>query len=92
MSMTIRQELDDLQKRVKALEQKIISHPPSSGSQAVWRTTKLIEAKERVAAELKLYHTIEVATGTVWQDPSAHERFKKLRREIRELTEQLAAL
>jgi chaperonin cofactor prefoldin len=90
--MTIRQELDDLQKRVKALEQKILNNPPSSGSQAVWRTTKLIEAKERVADDLKRRFTIEVATGTVWQSPSAHERFKKLRREIRELTGQLAAL
>lgn len=100
MCMELQEQVNLLWKRVAALEEKLKINPLSSslevekngGSRDAWVITKKMEAKERMAKELRDRHCSEVASGSLWDADFFREDYVKLRREIRALNEQLADL
>ena len=102
MSMELQEQVNRLLKRVEALEawkESFKKHPPpslvatlSNGSRDAWVIAKKMEAKERMAKEMRDRHCSEVAFGPQWDEEGMREDYVKLRKEIRVLNEKLAAL
>ena len=107
MSTALQEQVNLLYKRVAALEawkesfEKNPSSPSPShslvaplinGSRDAWLITKKMEAKEKMAKELKDRYCSEVAFGPQWDDDGVRSEYMKLKHEIRALNEQLAAL
>ena len=72
-------------------ETKLISSE-GIGSKEAWLIGKKLEAKKGLMEELKRNHTIEVATGIVWQNESARKEYIAYRKEVKELTRIIAGI
>lgn len=72
-------------------ETKLIS-PKKMDSKEAWIISKKLEAKKGIMEELKRNHTIEVATGTVWQNESARKEYLVHRKEVKDLANQMASV
>ena len=102
MSTDMQKQLDLLYKRMAALEARMdmiqkgeSSSPPPSpspSSRDVWFLSKKMEAMEKEAQIIKDKHSSDVAFGVQWDSPEYREQYFKLKREIRELNRQIAAL
>ena len=58
----------------------------------VFELKTIIEAKQKIADGLKRSHSSEVAGGRQWDNNDKQADFRKLYREIKELTAQLAGM
>ena len=74
--MDLQKQLDLLYKRVAALEAALSRGSPSppSGSRSIMDIKDIMEAKQRVATELKNRHCAEVAMGNQWDNPENKAR------------------
>lgn len=63
-----------------------------NGSQSVYALTKIIEAKETVAAGLKDKYASSGALDTTWTDEGKRAEYRKLRGEIKALQAQIAGM
>lgn len=100
--MEVPEQVNGLLKRVEALEawkESLEKHSPpfpvttlSNGSREAWVLAKKMEAKERMAKEMRDRHCAEVAFGPQWDEEGIKEDYVRLRKEIRVLNEKLAAL
>jgi len=94
--MNVQEQIDLLYKRIAAIEAEVDvlkrgGFPlPPSGTRSIMDLKDIKEAKQSLAARLKLKHTVEVATGTRWQDEDARNKYLELRAEIYGLEEQIA--
>lgn len=61
-------------------------------TRSVWEMTKIIEAKQKVADDLKRKHSTETAHGRSWKDEKTGQRYRQLVTEIRLLNERLAEM
>lgn len=80
---------------MKALEDKVFNNPPSSSpndSRDIWKLTKVMEAKERMAESLKNQHCSIMAMGPQWTNEEKRKEFVKLRKEIKEINKQIASM
>lgn len=80
--------ITELSKRVDALE----ARGGASGKRTIWEIGKLIESRQDLCDSLRNCHCKVVATGPVWTDEEARKKFVKLKKEIRELNEQLSSM
>lgn len=92
---SLQSQLDDLFKRMAAIEEKLNSlssspPSPSPGAGEVWKLTKKIEAKQAMADDLRRRFSHEAALGIHWQDMRSKAAYTTLIREIRELNERIA--
>lgn len=60
-------------------------------AKGTWELTKIMEAKEKEAKELKLKHCSETAMGSTWNNEEARVEFQKLKREINKINKQIAS-
>ena len=68
------------------------NHSESKGGRSVFELTKIIEAKRKVADELKNKYATETGLGIEWSSTIHRGEYIKLSKQIKELTAQLAAM
>lgn len=59
---------------------------------SVYELTKIIEAKQKIADQIKRVSSCEVATGRKWNSMADRDKYKLILGQIRELNNQLASL
>lgn len=66
--------------------------PSEPKKRSVWETKTVMEAKQRLADSLVARHRKTVSTGNIWDDDVRRAEYLQLKREINELTKQLAGM
>lgn len=67
-------------------------HKGGNGAKSVYEMTKILEAKEHLAGQIKDKYSSDGAMGATWNDETKHGEWKKLRGEIKALNEQIAGM
>ena len=80
--------IEEISKRVSAIEDR----GGHGGERTVWEITQIMEAKQKLCGQLKAKHSFDAAMGTEWQDQDARKRYFEIRKEIKQLNEQLAGM
>lgn len=102
MSTGIQTQLDNLYRRVAAMEQRISSletslergvPSPPGPVRSILDLRDIMAAKERMAQELKDKHSSEVAGGwPIWDSVQHNVEYVKLKREIKEINRTIASM
>lgn len=71
---------------------KLRLQTPTARYDSVYELRSILDAKEKIAAELKNRHSYESPFGLEWDDQIAKAEYMELRQGIRELTVKLARL
>jgi hypothetical protein len=80
--------IDELSRRVSEIE----ARGGSGGKRTIWELNTIMEAKNKQAESLKNMHCKVVAMGPQWDSKEHFEEFKKLKKEIRAINEQIASM
>lgn len=90
----VQHQLDDLFKRMAAIEEKLNSWgvSPPNPTRSIMDLKDIMLAKERVADEFKRHHASEVAMGLQWDTPENRAQYLKLRAEVRAINEKIASM
>lgn len=83
--------IESLAQRIDLMEQRIGSGG-SDKKRTVWELTKIMEAKEKEAQEIKNAHSFDSALGAQWDGDISRDEYCKLRREIRGINQEIASM